>query len=239
MLYAIYGNDTARKTRELAPIVFGFSKKKSADLEEITESNYSGLRLKEIASQVSLFGDSKIIVLDGILYSSEYSVSLREILGVLAKSENCFILREEKLLKAETTLVEKAGGNIIPCETKFEKPREWNVFPLADAVLQKDRIGAWRIFCEAMERDIPAEEIHGVLLWQLKMLVLMKKYPSASAGTLGISPYVFSKTKNALSKFDMPTLESMTDGLMNALYKTRKESGDTMIALEQYLLAQV
>src|SRR6185295_8302161 len=95
--------------------------KKAKGAEELKWEQISTDELRSLASTQSMFGGANTFVLVGALYS-ERGEEFLDAADALVESPHTFIFEEEKLLKAETDALTKAGAKI---ETQKAEKKEF------------------------------------------------------------------------------------------------------------------
>jgi DNA polymerase III delta subunit len=92
--------------------------KKPKDAQELKWESLSVDELLGMASTQTMFGGKETYVLVGAI-NSERQEEFLDLAEALAESPNTFIFEEEKLLKGPTTILEKAGAEIV-VETRLD-----------------------------------------------------------------------------------------------------------------------
>jgi DNA polymerase III delta subunit len=101
----------------------------------------------------------------------------------------------------------------------------------------RDKKESWVHIAKAWRNGKSAEELHGILFWQVKNMLLIKKSEGISATSLGLNPFVHKKAEAAAKKFTEEELEAMSSKLASVLYESRRQGSDSQIALEQFVLS--
>lgn len=135
------------------------------------ELRWEDVSADELATRVStpaLFGGARTFVLSGALYGERGQEFLMLAKG-LAASPHTFIFEEEKLLKAERTVLEKAGAKIE--EHKAQK-KEWKFdqFGVAVALGSRDNKRLWLALVAALRAGEKAEALAGLLAWKARAM---------------------------------------------------------------------
>ena len=88
---------------------------------------------------------------------------------VFAESPHIFIFEEEKLLKAPTTTLTKAGAKI---EIKKEEKKEWRFdqFGVAAALGARDKKKLWLALMASFRAGEKAEAVGGLLAWKARQM---------------------------------------------------------------------
>ncbi len=233
MLYVLYGTNE-KAAREKAAELVGHLRAKKPDAEyvRITEDEYSLRGVLEYASQQGLFERKGIILLDHILEDIEKSEELINQLPILSASPNVFIFLEGELDKKMSESLKKSAGKVQEFSLKpAPKKIKFNVFSISDAFGKRDLKLAWMLYIQAKQKEIAVEEIHGALMWQVKSMLLASEYTSATQA--GLSPFVFTKSKQYSKKYNKKELADISRELI-AIYHEghRKGTMDTLLELQ-------
>lgn len=205
MIYIFSGNDNKSKNAEIKKL-FGNKEFFSIKKEELVKE-----KIFEYSNIKSLFGDSPIIVVDNF-FDEKYSFSKKEILD-LQKSETIFIFSEDSFSSAN---IKKYREFVIfkLFEEKKEKKFETNIsFEIANAFGVKDKIKAWILFNQAIEKGVEPEQISGILFWKIKSLS--------------------ESRQNVFSREEIKRSSSLLVSLHHDAHLGKK---DFVVGLEQYLL---
>lgn len=205
MIYIFSGNDNKSKNAEIKKL-FGNKEFFSIKKEELVKE-----KIFEYSNIKSLFGDSPIIVVDNF-FDEKYSFSKKEILD-LQKSETIFIFLEDSFSSANIKKYEEFA-KIFFFEERKEKKIETNIsFEIANAFGVKDKIKAWILFNQAIEKGVEPEQISGILFWKIKSLS--------------------ESRQNVFSREEIKRSSSLLVSLHHDAHLGKK---DFVVGLEQYLL---
>jgi len=142
-------------------------KNKIKDAQEIKWESMPSDELLGLASTQSMFGGEQIFLLVGAL-NSERQEEFLDIAEVLAESPHTFIFEEEKLLKAPTTALEKAGAKIEVIKKAAAKERGFDPYGLTFALAARDKKKLWLGLTASLEAGEKPEAIAGLLHWKVK-----------------------------------------------------------------------
>lgn len=206
MIYLLLGNDAKAKKKYL--------KKLNSRDEPLffAGSSITKAELFNLAGAVSLFGGAQSVVIDQLVKEGGESYNLADI-AILKESATIFILLEEKLLAAD--LKKYSQGAIVE---RFDLPisktsSKTNIFQITDAFANRDKIGTWILYREAILRGAAPEEISGLLFWKIKMLIL-----------------------NGTKIFTIEELKKRSSKLVDLYHKAHRGETDFTIGLEQFIL---
>lgn len=121
----------------------------------------------------------------------------------------------------EVEVVEKAG-------------KEFNIFPLTDAIGERDKRKAWVVYRQALASGMTADEIFWRVMWGVKALLLSAKTNSAEES--GLNPFVYKKSKSLLKNWNTEELESLSESLVVGYHNARRGVGDMETMIEKILL---
>lgn len=241
MLYVIHGKETQKSRKKLTELVDSLLKKRpDASLFRLNSENWSQSALDELIQSQGLFLPKYIIVLDQLLANADSAATVLDRIKELAQSEHVCILFEEKLKAADKKTLEQHAEKVMEygaddaAPAKKESPR---TFALADAIATKDTKRAWVVFQELMNNGAVAEEVHGVLWWQFKSVLLARD--ATSAKDAGLSPFVYQKSARAADSWKAGELESVLDRLMHMYHQAHRGEIDFMVELEKFVLFPV
>lgn len=122
----------------------------------------------------------------------------------------------------EIEIVEKAG-------------REFNIFPLTDAIGARDKRSAWAIYQKALASGMVADEIFWRAMWGVKALLLTLKTKSAEES--GLNPFVYKKSKTFLKNWNETELENLSESLVTGYHNARRGLGEMETMLEKVILS--
>jgi len=240
MLYVIYGTDIQKARKKAQGLSDVLQKKRpDASVSRLNQDNWSENGLDELISSVGLFVAKNIITLDGLLTGKDSSDYISSRLPDFKASEHVFILLEGKLTKEYLKKLEKNAEKIEEHSIKEgdsvgSAKKAPETFAFADALASRNKKRAWSIFQSLARDSVAAEEIHGVLWWQFKSIVLALQYPTAKDA--GLNPYVYQKAKGFATSWTRQELSSFLDELIRAYHVAHKGELDLMLKIESFCL---
>jgi DNA polymerase III delta subunit len=122
-----------------------------------------------LASTPALFGGNRTFVLRGAL-QGERAEEFFEIAEGLAESPHTFIFEEEKLLKAPTEKLKKAGAKIEIAKAEKKEEYRFDRFGLTSALANKDRKKLWLGLVRALREGEKPEALAGLLAWKARQM---------------------------------------------------------------------
>lgn len=235
MLYVFAGDivKAKKRGRELASALL--KKKPDASLFELNSESWNEAVFQEYLGGIGLFEKKYIVLMHELSTNKETKDFFLDYLKELKGSDNVFILIEGELTKKEQTPLEKHAEKVqmFDVEEKAAK-KEFNIFSLTDAIGRRDRIAAWTIFTQAQMAGVEAEQIHGMIAWQLKATALA--YTAKDAKEAGLNPFVFSKAASAAKKYSKEEVAALYTKLIQDYHNSRRGIIDFSLATEQFLL---
>jgi DNA polymerase III delta subunit len=234
MLYAIIGNDREKALGKLDALIESLSKRyDDPSIVRIGEESLATGALEEYTGAKDLFHDKIIIVLDELLESTEGDVEAR--LPDFKESENIFIVLQRKPKAEQKKKLEKYAEKIEEVELPKGKKESFDIFSLTDALGRRDRKQTWVLYQKAKESGAEEEQLHGMLFWIVKGMLLASA--SSSAKESGLSPFVYSKANGFAKNYTRAELEKLSSDLVTLYHESRRGAHELPIALEQFILS--
>lgn len=237
MIYFLHGDDRSKVRAKLREIISSQQKKNPEALYfELDEDTWDEEKLKEFIQTQGLFQSKYIIVLNQLLEDKDRSEFIISYLGQLRDSANIFIFCEGKVLKDISSKIEKHSEKtqVFSNLKKELKKKEVNVFALTDAFGLRDKKKLWILYQSALIQGMSTEEIHRLLMWQVKSLLSAKQ--SKTALEAGLNPFVFKKSLGFSKNFDLAELNNLSFGLVTMYHDARRGIIDFDISLEKFIL---
>lgn len=237
MIHLFYGENTTKSREALHGFFDAFFKKNpDATMFEMSAETWSREQFDEHIASRGLFGGASVVMLDFVFESEEAGAHILGKLKEAKDSPNLFVVLEGKLTKA---LLEKIKKNTESAEefsgAKEEKKQEISPFALSDALGRRSKKDAWVLLTKALAAGGIPEEIHGMLFWQVKSMILAAS--SKSATEAGLKPFVFTKARAFAKNFTEDELKKLSSRLV-AIYHEAHRGGDELsIALEKFVLS--
>ncbi len=232
MLYVFYGSGEGA-VREAAYAKLGELRAEVPDLNviKLDPDEYETGLLMSAGSTVSLFGAPQAYLLDTPSLQSEYWDELCELAELLAISKHHFIVIEGTLLAPQKKALMSAS---LMTEYKGEGVERFDAFKMANALSEKDKRTLWIYLQEAVAAGLSAEEIIGVLWWQLKTMRLA--LATKSAAEAGVKDFPYNKAKRALGNFKPGEVEALSRSLLKLYHDGHAGKTDINLALEEWVL---
>lgn len=186
----------------------------------------------EAVHGTSLFNASYIYVLDTPSENAEFATEVQTNLDSLAAATDQFIVLENKLTAAEKKIYAKYTDDIKDCSVAVAKRPD--AFAMTDSLCQRNKRRLWLELQTVRWNGLTAEEIIGTLWWQLKTLRLAAITTSATEA--GLKEYPYKKAKQALSKYSLPEIETLSKKLLQVYHDGHGGMRDIDLALEEWVL---
>ncbi|MCH8987104.1 hypothetical protein IIA94_02975, partial [Patescibacteria group bacterium] len=175
MLYVLHGTDSIKAREKLHALLDGlFAKKPDASYIRIDDEHFEKEQLEELIYGQGLFTQKYIIIFDRLLENKEAKEAVLERVKDIAASQNIFILFEGTLDKKTLSKLNKHAEKVQEFVDKsvFPKKKPFDIFSLTNALGRRDRKQLWVLYQSARRHNVSDEEIHGILFWQIKSMLL-------------------------------------------------------------------
>ena len=236
MLYFLYGTDTDKAREKAHELLVSLQKKKpDAVLFRIDAERWNEVHLEELIGGQGLFEQKLLIFADRLFENEEAKERIEKNLEEIGKSDNVFIFLEQKVAKGLLLEITEAAEKVQEFASTDEKKKpEFNIFSLTDAFGKRDKKKLWVLLQKAFQSDAVPEEIHGILFWQLKSMLIAAH--STSSGQAGLAPFVFTKSKSFLKNYTEPELRTLSSKMVQMYHDAHRGIHDFSVALERLVL---
>lgn len=143
--------------------------KKAKGAELLSWDKLDREELVALASTPDMFGGTRTFLLQQALYGDRGEEML-ELAEAFAESPHTFVFEEEKLLKAETTALEKLGVKIEKQEKVEKAARGFDPFGVTAALGAKDRKKLWLALVQSFRAGEKPEAVAGLLAWKARSM---------------------------------------------------------------------
>lgn len=235
MLYFLYGTDTIESRKKLQALLSSLAKKRpDAEVFRLKEDNWNEATFQELLNAQGLFDQKYIAVLDGLVEYKESTELVSEHVQTMQESAHVFLLIENNPIKKVIDSISKYAEKTQEFSKPEKKKEFFNTFTLGDAFGNKDKKSLWIGYLEALEQGVSAEEICGVLFWQVKNIMLAMETKNASESKL--SSFVDSKARRFARNFTKEELKKISGALVESTEKVRNGEGEMEVLLERVVL---
>jgi len=238
MIYFLHGSDYKKAREKLNNLLDSlFTKKPDAAFFKVANDNFNEAQLDEFVLGQGLFEQKYIILLDGLLEDKKTQQIILDKVKEISSSPNIFIIIEGILDKKTFSKIEKVADKVQvfgSTEKKKEDTRNFNIFSLTDSFSQRDKKKTWVLFQKALMSGVLPEEIHNILIWQIKNLLLVKS--ASNAKEVSLNPFVFKKSNAFANNFEDRELKKISAKLVSLHSLNRKGKGELEFELEKLVL---
>lgn len=238
MLFLIYGENDTKRRAELDRYIEKYHTQSRMRVA-MSDVDFRRELLEMIARGDSLFNEQYTVVLSGVLDNEQVREAIFPLLKNAHDSSNCFLFIERTCTKEIVKKFEKAGAEIVECAVTAKIKNDFSIFALADAVGARDRKNAWILLNEALDRDIAPEEVHGVIFWEIKTLLLAHPETKATLESSGLNPYVFKKAHAMAKGYTIKELKEMSEQLVALYHDAHRGLLELSYGLESFLLSRL
>lgn len=209
MIQILTGNDRKQKNTHLASLV------KNRESVRSTSGGVTRESLLECATSSNLFGESPIYIFEGVLTEGAVSLTTKD-LTVLEKSNTDFIFLEDSWKATDEKKYKKYASIQSFLLPKMKEQPKVNVFAITDAYGKRDKIGAWVLYRDAIEKGSEPEAISGLLFWKIKSLFTSPQK-------------IFTTTE----------LQKNSSAIVSLYHRAHRGEVDFTIGLEQFILSSL
>lgn len=240
MIYLFYGQDIEQARQKANGVVQTLLKKRpDASLFKLNSDTWQEAAFDEYVGGQGLFVQKYIVILDRLFENKEIKEYVIERLKILKASENIFIIIENSLDKATLGKFEKTAEKIQAFGEGKDavakgKKSEFNMFATTDALGARNQKRLWALYQQALRHNVVSEELHGILFWQVKSMLLATL--SKDVKESGLNPFVYSKAKNYAKNFTLPELKKISSQLVAMYHQAHRGEVDFDLALEKFFL---
>ncbi|MDO8510490.1 MAG: hypothetical protein Q7S15_02600 [bacterium] len=236
MIYFFYGDDSRRRRQKLSAVIEGMlGKKPDAVFQKIDSESWDEGRLEELIEGQGLFEQKCVVELDSLFEIGGDFIS--GVLARLAESRNIFFIAEGALDKKTLEKIKKHAEKVqeFPL-TKKEAARDNRVFAMTDALGRRDRKSFWLLYQKYVLGGGVAEELHGLLLWQTKAMLLAQSDGATPKNTKQ-NPFVFKKSLEFSKNYSAAELRELSSRLVSLYHDARRGEVSFETALEKFVLS--
>lgn len=232
MFYLFFGSDQIKVRQEAHDFIDSVREEEQV-LVKVDSDEYENGQLLNLSSGVVLFGLPPLYVIDTPSLNDTFYEELLNQLGDLSASAQTFIIIETDLNAQDKKTFAKHAKKIN--EYKKATATRFNAFSLADALARKDKRLLWILLQEARQNNLSAEEIIGILWWQIKTIRLAAR--TKTAVEAGVKEFPYNKAKRALAAFKKGELEKISAKLLSLYHDGHSGKKNIDLALEEWVLS--
>lgn len=236
MLSLFYGNDREKARKRLNAALSALrASAPDAPVRRMSAEDISAASIHELVNSHGLFSPLSVVIFENTFTEKGVTEMMLGSLASFAVSEHVFFILEGELPVPVLSQIKKHAVTVEACLKKEEKKNSSAVvFSIADALGKKDKKTLWMLYQSALQKGISPEELHPVLLWKVKSMILAQQ--SASAPASGLSPFVFARSRQDARHFTHEELRNLSAQLVALYHDVRRASVEMETGLEKILL---
>jgi DNA polymerase III delta subunit len=231
MLHVFLGSDTVA-VRKAALAALASYEARGVVVARLDAETYETGALAHHLGGISLFGGEAVCVLDTPSEHDEYLSAVLATLPELAASATVFLLIETAPPADYRRALQKHATDLT--ELKAEAKEKTDPFALGNAFAARDKKTLWIVLSRELAAGTPAEQLAGLLWYQLKSLRLAALTKTAEEA--GMKDFPYKKAKAALTKYSLPEVERLSASLLSVYHEGHSEKGDMAVGLERWVL---
>jgi len=236
MLTIFHGNDEVVVRGKARTYALSL-KEIGGDILVLESDSFDSGKLEEVlfAQTFEGFGASQTVVLcDHVFENADAKTFFENFSEEINSAVNHCVLAEKTLAVGVLSELKKVGAKIFDFKTDKKDVRAFNTFSLGDALGMKDKKNLWILFAQACGVGLEGEEICGVLLWQLKNILLAQSTKTFSEA--GVSEYPYKKSKQFSKVWTETELKNSLLTLTKMYHDAHRGKGNFMNQLELFIL---
>ena len=242
MLYIFHGTDSARAREAKNAFVSDVCEKTpDAEVFLLDSEQFSRERFEELLASRGLFDARSIVVCEGLLAHPPARECIKEQYDSLADSNSIFVFLDEEIPKDMRLRLEKSAVKVFEFTADVSGKRQAeSFFALADALGARDKKQLWILLQDAYGRGDVPEKLHGLLIWQMKNLTLVKQSIPQGQGALralGLNPYVLKKTAFFCKNYSEEELKTLSRELVSLYHEAHRGGLELDTSLERWVLS--
>ncbi len=200
----------------------------------MTTENWGEGQFDELLVAQGLFEQKYTVVLDNLFEKKDVKEYVLDRLEGLKESDQIFLFLEGKVDAASLKKIEKHSEKTQEFEKKAEVKPSLNVFAITDGLLEKDKKRLWIDYLGLLDKGGVPEEIHGILFWQVKNMILASRATSTSE--TGLSPFVYKNALRGSRNYKTEDLQKMSSELVDMAHRVRSGEGELGVMMEKWML---
>lgn len=210
------------------------TKRPNSEIFKITTENWKEEQFDGLLSSQGLFEQKYIVVLDFLFEQKDIKEKILDNLEKMQSTEHWFLVLEGKIDVASAKKIEKASYKTQEFEKKETKKESPAVFSITDELLKRDKKKMWIRYVDLINQKVPPEEIHGIIFWAVKNMIIASRADSQKDS--GLSPFVYKNSLSGSRNYKLEELQKMAEDLVEMVHKVRTGEGDMEEMLEKWML---
>lgn len=234
MIYFFYGRDREKAKAKSGELVRSFLKRKpNTSIFKINSENFNPNHFDEFIGGQGLFTRNHVVFFDRVFENEDQGKLIISKIKEVAESPNIFIFLEGKVNKTILAKFEKNAAKVQGFSEELEEKEKKN-YSFTDAFGARDKKKLWILYQKELAKGKESEEIHGLLFWQLKTMLLAATCTTGSEA--GLHPFVFAKAKQYSKNYGEPALKKLSHDLITIYHHAHRGTYDFPNALEKFIL---
>jgi DNA polymerase III delta subunit len=235
MIYFLYGTDTHKSREKLHTMLSVLTKKRpNSEVFKLNAENWDTAQYEELLGSQGLFDEKYIVVLDGLCEKKDTRESIITSLAVMQTSPHPFLIIEGKCDASSVKEISKHAEKVQESQATEKGRESYSIFTITDSLLLRDRRRMWADYVGFMLQDIPAEEVHGIVFWQVKNMLLASR--AKDARDTGLTPFQYKKALAGTRYYSDDELMKMSQDLVDMTHMVRTGKGTMEILFEKWVL---
>jgi DNA polymerase III delta subunit len=236
MLYLIYGTDRERARKKASELARSLMERQPNAAEvRLNDESFKREALHALIEGQGLFAPRSLVLLSMVCEDANNRDDIIALAPSMAKSDTVFIMLEGSMTVPLKKVLTKHAVKIENFEQATKKEvKPFNSFLLADAFGAKQKKTLWALYQDALLSGKSAEELHGVLFWQVKAIVRAQN--SETQKDAGLTPYAFRKASSFARNYSSYEIRSAMRELVSMYHNVRRGKGTLANKLERFIL---
>lgn len=234
MFYLVTGTDHIKTNAYIHKLLDVLkSKRPDALVYDHDKESITQRELEHLVHSQGLFEQKHIVVLRRVMEDKELGGFILEHLKDIEESQNVFLLYEESLHAARKKKMTPYTQGTKDFSRKAVN-NSYADFALADACGARNTALAWKEYVRQVKEGKVSEELHGMLFWQYKTILLASSAKSAQEA--GLKPFVYTKAKKFVAQYSQEEIVSVLENLVRMYHEAHR--GNTVFEheLEKFTL---
>ncbi len=235
MIYLLYGSDAKGARNKARQLINSLKEKKpNASFFRLHSENWQKTLFQEYIVSQGLFENKFIVFLDNLLAREDSKEDILSNLEKVSNSDNIFIFLDGVLAKPILKAFNKLAKIQEFILAKKLPKEEFNIFAFSDSFGARNKKNSWINYNKAKLQGAEAEQIHGILFWTVKNMILARE---SSKENSGLNGFVYSKAKKYALNYSGDELNNFASKLVDIYHDARVGKIELDIALEKFVLS--
>ena len=214
MIYAFAGTDTHKRQKAVSLLLGKFG---DLPISRFDDTSKDLVEFHSLVGGDDLFAQKRLVVIDQV-FETDCGDRVFQSLSKVRESENIVVIIEAVFDKEVLKNLGSESEKVEVFDLPKGKEERFNIFEITDAFGARDKKSTWVLFQKALRRDISAEEVLNILIWQTKNLLSAKGENDMKK--TGLSPFVYGKSSKYSRNFEEHELQDISRGLMTLYHES-------------------